>query len=217
MVVLEAKTGRVVAMASQPTYDPSVWVGGITKNQLARLYSEKAGTPLLGRATQGQFAPGSTWKPFMTAGALTNGYSKDTQLACSSSFRVGNRDFKNYESGAYGSIGFAKALEVSCNTFFYRVGYDFWQRFGSDVADVDAQGPARRGGQGVRLRQRDRHRHPGRGLGPDRRPEVEAGLLQVAEGLLLRPRGQAPGRGHQRLRLQVRARVLHRGLRLPRR
>ena len=141
VVVLEANTGRVVAMASQPTYDPSVWVGGITKNQLARLYSEKAGTPLLGRATQGQFAPGSTWKPFMTAGALTNGYSKDTQLNCSSSFRVGNRDFKNYESGAYGSITFAKALEVSCNTFFYRVGYDYWQRFGSDVADVDARDP----------------------------------------------------------------------------
>jgi penicillin-binding protein 2 len=141
VVVLEAKTGRVVAMASQPTYDPSVWVGGITKNQLARLYSEKAGTPLLGRATQGQFAPGSTWKPFMTAGALTHGYSKDTQLNCSSSFRVGNRDFKNYESGAYGSITFAKALEVSCNTFFYRVGYDYWQRFGSDVADVDARDP----------------------------------------------------------------------------
>ena len=77
----------------------------------------------------------------MTAGALTNGYSKDTQLNCSSSFRVGNRDFKNYESGAYGSIGFAKALEVSCNTFFYRVGYDYWQRFGSDVADVDARDP----------------------------------------------------------------------------
>ena len=44
-IVMEAKTGRIVAMASQPTYDPSVWVGGITKNQLARLYSEKAGTP----------------------------------------------------------------------------------------------------------------------------------------------------------------------------
>ena len=42
---------------------------------------------------------------------------------------MGNRGFQNYESGAYGSIGFAKALEVSCNTFFYRVGYDFWQRF----------------------------------------------------------------------------------------
>ena len=57
-IVMEAKTGRIVAMASQPTYDPSVWVGGISKKQLARLYSEKAGTPLLGRATQGQFAPG---------------------------------------------------------------------------------------------------------------------------------------------------------------
>ncbi|MGB0102509.1 MAG: penicillin-binding protein 2 [Nocardioides sp.] len=140
-VVLEADTGRVVAMASQPTYDPSVWVGGITKKQLARLYSDAAGNPLLGRATQGQFAPGSTWKPFMTAGALTNGYSPDTRLNCSSAFRVGNRDFKNYESGAYGYISFAQALEVSCNTFFYRVGYDFWQRYGSDVADVRAKDP----------------------------------------------------------------------------
>ena len=57
-VVLEAKTGRVVAMASQPTYDPEVWSGGITQKQLNRLYSEKASTPLLFRATQGQFAPG---------------------------------------------------------------------------------------------------------------------------------------------------------------
>lgn len=140
-VVLEADTGRVVAMASQPTYDPEVWVGGITQKQLSRLFSEAAGTPLLGRATQGQFAPGSTWKPFMTAGALTHGYSPSTSLNCSSSFRVGNRDFKNYESGAYGFISFAKALEVSCNTFFYRVGYDYWQRFGSDVSDVDAKDP----------------------------------------------------------------------------
>ncbi len=140
-VVLEAQTGRVVAMASQPTYDPGLWVGGISDKQLARLYSEKAGTPLLGRATQGQFAPGSTWKPFMTAGALTHGYSEDTQLNCSSGVQVGNRVFKNYESGAYGYIGFERALEVSCNTFFYRVGLDFWQRLGSDVDDVTAKDP----------------------------------------------------------------------------
>jgi penicillin-binding protein 2 len=140
-VVMEADTGRIVAMASQPTYDPGVWVDGIGSNQLERLYSEAAGTPLLSRATQGQFAPGSTWKPFMTAGALKAGYSQDASLACSSAFRVGNRDFKNYESGAYGYIGFQKALEVSCNTFFYRIGFDFWQRFGSDVDDVDAKDP----------------------------------------------------------------------------
>ncbi len=140
-VVLEADTGRVVAMASQPTYDPSVWVGGITDAELAHLYSAEAGTPLLGRATQGQFAPGSTWKPFMTAGALTHGYTTDTRLECSSGFTVGNRTFANYESDAYGYIGFDKALEVSCNTFFYRIGYDYWQRLGSDVDDVDAPDP----------------------------------------------------------------------------
>ena len=140
-VVLDATNGRVVAMAGFPTYDPSVWVGGISSKVLKRLYSKKAGTPLLSRATQGQFAPGSTWKPFMTAGALSNGYGQDTRLNCSSAFRVGNRDFKNYESGAYGYIGFDKALQVSCNTFFYRVGYSFWQRFGTDVDDVTARDP----------------------------------------------------------------------------
>lgn len=140
-VVLDARTGRVIAMASQPTYDPDVWTGGISTSELQHLYSEKAGTPLLSRATQGQFAPGSTWKPFMTAGALTNGYSTDTRLDCSSGFQVGNRVFRNHESAAEGTIGFARALEVSCNTFFYRIGYNFWQKFGSDPADIDARDP----------------------------------------------------------------------------
>ncbi|MGL5811202.1 MAG: penicillin-binding protein 2 [Nocardioides sp.] len=141
VVVMEARTGRLVAMASQPTYDPGVWVGGIRQGELDRLYSEQAGTPLLSRATQGQFAPGSTWKPFMTAAALAHGYGPDSRLNCSSSVRVGNREFRNYESGAYGYIDFKQALEVSCNTFFYRVGYDYWRRWGSDAADVTAKDP----------------------------------------------------------------------------
>ena len=141
VVVMEARTGRVVAMASQPTYDPEVWVGGISEKQLKRLYSDKAGTPLLGRATQGQFAPGSTWKPIMTAGALSNGFSTDTRLDCSSGLQVGNRWFKNYESASYGSITFAKALQISCDTFFYRVGLKYWNKYGSDAEDVDAKDP----------------------------------------------------------------------------
>jgi penicillin-binding protein 2 len=140
-VVMEAKTGRVIAMASQPTYDPVVWSGGISSKQLDRLYSEKSGTPLLSRATQGQFAPGSTWKPFMTVGALNNGFSESTSLDCSSGLQVGNRLFKNYESAAYGYIGFARALELSCDTFFYRVGLKFWEKYGSDPANVDAKDP----------------------------------------------------------------------------
>ena len=141
VVVMEAQTGRLVAMASQPTYDPEEWVGGITQKQLDRLYSEKAGYPLLPRATQGQFAPGSTWKPFMTVGALNNGYSRDTLLDCSSGLQVGNRWFKNYESAAYGNITFAQALELSCDTFFYRIAVNYWQKYGSDPADIKAKDP----------------------------------------------------------------------------
>jgi penicillin-binding protein 2 len=141
VVVMEARTGRVVAMASQPTYDPGVWVGGISKKQLARLYSARAGNPLLGRATQGQFAPGSTWKPIMTVGALNNGFSPGSRLDCSSGLQVGNRWFKNYESASYGMIGFDRALQLSCDTFFYRVGLHFWNRYGSDPRNVDAKDP----------------------------------------------------------------------------
>jgi len=140
-VVMEAKTGRIVAMASQPTYDPETWVGGITKKQLARLYSAAADNPLLSRATQGQFAPGSTWKPIMTVGALNNGFTPDTRLDCSSGLQVGNRWFKNYESASHGSIGFDQALQLSCDTFFYRVGLSYWQRYGSDPTNVDAKDP----------------------------------------------------------------------------
>ncbi|GAA4695704.1 penicillin-binding protein 2 [Nocardioides conyzicola] len=140
-VVMEAKTGRIVAMASQPTYDPETWVGGITKKQLARLYSAAADNPLLSRATQGQFAPGSTWKPIMTVGALNNGFTPDTRLDCSSGLQVGNRWFKNYESAAHGFIGFDQALQLSCDTFFYRVGLKYWQQYGSDPQNVDAKDP----------------------------------------------------------------------------
>jgi penicillin-binding protein 2 len=141
VVVLDAKNGRVVAMAGAPTYDPNVWVGGISSKQLKRLYSAKADNPLLFRATQGQFAPGSTWKPVMTTGALNNGFSTSTRLDCSSGFQVGNRWFKNYESASYGMIGFDRALQISCDTFFYRVGYHFWQKYGTDEADVHAKDP----------------------------------------------------------------------------
>ncbi|MDF1603685.1 penicillin-binding protein 2 [Nocardioides sp. YIM 152315] len=140
-VVMEARTGRLVAMASQPTYDPETWVGGISKKQLARLYSDEAGNPLLGRATQGQFAPGSTWKPIMTVGALNNGFTPATRLNCSSGLQVGNRWFKNYESASYGMIGFDQALQLSCDTFFYRVGLSYWQQYGTDPTNVDAKDP----------------------------------------------------------------------------
>ncbi|WGL53576.1 penicillin-binding protein 2 [Nocardioides sp. BP30] len=141
MVVMEAKTGRVVAMASEPTYDPEEWVGGISQKQLDALYSKQADNPLLSRATQGQFAPGSTWKPFMTTGAITAGLPTDQHFTCGPGLQIGNRYFKNYESESYGSITFAEALNVSCDTFFYQVGLHFWNKYGSDPANANAKDP----------------------------------------------------------------------------
>jgi penicillin-binding protein 2 len=140
-IVLNATNGQVVAMASYPTYNPDVWVGGITQSDLTALYSEQANKPLLNRADQGEYAPGSTFKPFNTAGALTHGFTPRTKLDCSSSFQVGDRTFKNYESEAYGYITFAQALQVSCDTFFYRVGYQEWLRSGGDATNVHARDP----------------------------------------------------------------------------
>ena len=136
VVVMDAKTGRLVAMASYPTYDPDVWVGGISEGDLKRLYSSKAGTPLLSRAMQGLFAPGSTFKPITTAGALTHGYKTTDRLDCSSSLTVGSRVFKNYESAAYGPLTFAQALQLSCDTFFYRIAYAKWLAAGADDSNV---------------------------------------------------------------------------------
>ena len=94
----------------------------------------------------------------MTVGALNNGFSESTQLDCSSGLQVGNRWFKNYESAAYGYISFAKALELSCDTFFYRVGLKLLAEVRQRPRQREGQGPAGRDGQGVRLRLDDRRR-----------------------------------------------------------
>jgi len=140
-IVLNATNGQVVAMASFPTYDPAVWVGGITQRDLDALYSAQANKPLLNRADQGEYAPGSTFKPFTAAGALTHGFTESTKLDCSSSFTVGGRTFKNYESSSLGYITFAQALQYSCDTFFYRIGYHEWLRSGATATDVHASDP----------------------------------------------------------------------------
>jgi penicillin-binding protein 2 len=77
----------------------------------------------------------------MTVGALNNGFSRSTRLDCSSGFQVGSRLFHNYESESLGYIDFAKALQYSCDTFFYRVGFHFWQKYGSDPTNLHARDP----------------------------------------------------------------------------
>ncbi|WP_030042830.1 penicillin-binding protein 2, partial [Streptomyces resistomycificus] len=130
VVVMENKTGRVVAMASNPTYDPNAWVGGISAKDYTRLTGKNSNYPLLNRAIQGQSAPGSIFKVVPTAAAVNAGYSFDGPYECSSSYSLGGQVFKNFESKGYGPISLGRALEVSCDTVFYRLSHEEWKRDG---------------------------------------------------------------------------------------
>ncbi|MFC4503230.1 MULTISPECIES: penicillin-binding protein 2 [Streptomyces] len=130
VVVMEAKTGRVVAMASAPTYDPNVWVGGISAKDYKKLTGKNSDYPLLNRAIQGQSAPGSTFKVVSTAAAVEAGYEWDGGYPCTSSYSVGGQVFKNFEGESFGPISLGRALEVSCDTVFYGLADREWKKDG---------------------------------------------------------------------------------------
>ncbi|MDQ0943561.1 penicillin-binding protein 2 [Streptomyces sp. V1I1] len=130
VVVMENKTGRIVSMASQPTYDPNSWVGGISGKDYAKLTGKDSNYPLLNRAIQGQAAPGSIFKVISSTAAVNAGYPFDGDYPCPSSYSVGGQVFKNFESKGYGSISLGRALEVSCDTVFYGLAHREWQKDG---------------------------------------------------------------------------------------
>ncbi|MFG3099359.1 penicillin-binding protein 2 [Streptomyces sp. NPDC048182] len=130
VVVMEAKTGRVVAMASNPNYDPNAWVGGISAKDYKKLTGKDSDYPLLNRAIQGQAAPGSIFKVVSSAAAVEAGYDFDGSYDCSSSYSVGNQVFKNFESANNGPISIGRALELSCDTVYYRLAHDQWKKDG---------------------------------------------------------------------------------------
>lgn len=130
IIVSEVDTGRILAMASAPTYDPKIWVGGIKESEYNALTDPEKGNPLLNRATQGTYAPASTFKVVSTAAAIKAGYSPTAKYACPAMYDVGGQAFRNYESRAYGSIDFARALSVSCDTVYYKLANEMWLKDG---------------------------------------------------------------------------------------
>jgi penicillin-binding protein 2 len=130
-VVLDVKTGRVVALASLPSYDPSVFTGGISQKNYDALTNPNNGTPLVSRAFQGEYPPGSTFKIVSASTALTNlGAGPDSTYACPSNLQIGNQTFHNFDSEAAGDITIHQALVISCDTVFYKFGYDAWLQDG---------------------------------------------------------------------------------------
>lgn len=128
-VVLDAQTGRVIAMASYPTYDPSLWDGGrISPKEYTRL-DKPPGFPLVDKAYSSAYSPGSTFKPISTAGLLHDGIASTSgYYNCGSSFSIGGQSFQNFEGGSIGTINLHTTLVKSCDTVYYQLAYQDWLR-----------------------------------------------------------------------------------------
>jgi penicillin-binding protein 2 len=126
--VVMTTTGRVVAMASYPTYNPSVWTGGISRKEFTALFGTGDSEPVLNRATQGQYAPGSTWKVTSAAAAVADGYSLNGLYSCPATVTIDGHAYANDGSPSLGSMSLRQALIVSCDTVFYNLAYQTWQR-----------------------------------------------------------------------------------------
>jgi penicillin-binding protein 2 len=129
-VVMDIKTGRILALASYPTYDPNAWERGLTVQQASDLFSEKKSVPALNRALQGLFAPASTFKSVSVVAAAAAGYDLNATYKCPSEVQVGTRAFQNFDSRNQGSMSLKKALAVSCDTIWYQIAFDEWLRDG---------------------------------------------------------------------------------------
>src|SRR5207342_1060455 len=141
VVVMDVKTGRVVAMARYPTYDPSGWVGGISTKDYAAITSKAKGYANQSKAFQGGYAPGSTFKAISMPAAVKAGNSLYGSYDCPSYLQIGDTKKYNYESGSFPPMSLKRALQVSCDTVFYKFAFAQWLKEGGVSAPRDAKDP----------------------------------------------------------------------------
>jgi penicillin-binding protein 2 len=129
VVVLDPRNGGVVAMASYPTYDPVEFVNGISESRYAQLVGgAEVDNPLINRAIQGQYAPGSTFKPITAYGAMTKGLiTANTYYTDNKVYEIpGGEPFNSPR--AHGSVNVPQALTVSSDVYFYWIGHNFYRQ-----------------------------------------------------------------------------------------
>jgi penicillin-binding protein 2 len=127
-VAIEPQTGQILALASSPSFDQNSFVGGITHEQWYSLISNPF-KPMSNRAIQGEYPPGSTYKIVTALAGLEEGViNEQTTFNCPGYYRFGARIYRCWKKGGHGKVSIIKALEESCDVFFYQVG----QRLGVD-------------------------------------------------------------------------------------
>jgi len=122
VVVIDVKTGAVRAMVSSPTFDENLFVKGISPEDWKRLNSDPR-HPLLNRAIQSVYPPGSTIKPFIALAGLQEGLiGKEDRVNCPGFFRFGKRDYRCWKKGGHGNVDLYRAIAESCDVYFYSLG-----------------------------------------------------------------------------------------------
>jgi penicillin-binding protein 2 len=122
-VVMNARDGEVVALGSQPSFDPNIFSKVIRERDFKRLSDPANGAPLTNRAVQGGYPTGSTFKLITATAALQSGLiTPDTVQYDPGSLRVGGVTFKNAGGAVNGALALRKALTVSSDVFFYKLG-----------------------------------------------------------------------------------------------
>src|SRR5713226_3061142 len=126
IVAMDPNNGEIFALASAPTFDPNLFSQRITTKEGRAEYQallNDPNKPLIDRAIQGKYPPGSTWKPLMaTAGLQQGAISLDSSnLVCGGGITIGNK-FTRCMGGNHGSPNVHFAIEHSCDGYFYRLG-----------------------------------------------------------------------------------------------
>ena len=122
VVMMEVNTGRVLTLANAPNFDPEIFSRPISPDAWAELRDDPA-HPLVDKALQGIYPPGSTWKMLVAAAVLGSGtWTEDTSVTCNGSTKVGRRRFHCWNRRGHGRVTVHEAIRGSCDVYFYRAG-----------------------------------------------------------------------------------------------
>jgi penicillin-binding protein 2 len=122
LVAIDPRNGEILALVSRPAYDPNVFARGVRRDEWRGLLQDPL-RPLNNRAVQGQYAPGSTFKVAVAAGALEAGAAtRSSGASCGGGVQFGNHYFRCWRKGGHGGVSLHEAIVQSCDVFFYQFG-----------------------------------------------------------------------------------------------
>ena len=121
-VAMDPGSGRILALASSPSFDQNYFASGMSHEQWDSLRSNPF-RPMENKAIQGEYPPGSTYKVITALAGLEEGViDESTEFFCPGYHRFGNRIYRCWKRGGHGKVNIVKALAQSCDVYFYQVG-----------------------------------------------------------------------------------------------